>query len=94
MEHGSNNKDGMGYPVECDNMVNSIWVLMNNLTIRVVYFLREGSTLADYFANLVFLSATDFEFNDNEQSLNKGKNIFRVDKSDTPNIKRIHQESK
>uniref|UniRef100_A0A0V0HSG0 Putative ovule protein n=1 Tax=Solanum chacoense TaxID=4108 RepID=A0A0V0HSG0_SOLCH len=42
--------------------VNSINRLRNSMSVRVQHSLREGFTLADFFANLVFLFVGTYEF--------------------------------
>lgn len=62
-------KNDWEVPWSVPMVVNSIRVLMDTISARVVHFLREGNTLAFYFTNLVFVFAGDFEFNNLEQNL-------------------------
>ncbi|XP_060195431.1 uncharacterized protein LOC132624709 [Lycium barbarum] len=39
-------------PWQIIEMVEEIWRLMNNKTVRVIHIMREGNMLADHLANL------------------------------------------
>lgn len=65
---------------------------MENLSVRVVHSLREGNILADFFTNLVFDFADDFQSNCLEEVPVKGKAIINLDKKGTPNIRRTSKK--
>ena len=68
--------------------VNSMNLLRRSLSVRVQHSLREGNTLADYFANLVFVFAGDFQFNSLLEVPSEGRKIIILDKRGTPQIRR------
>ncbi|KAK4736878.1 hypothetical protein R3W88_000575 [Solanum pinnatisectum] len=71
--------------------VNSINRLRNLISIRVQHSLREGNTLADFFANLVFHFAGTYEFNQYQEVPSEGRRIINLNKS-IPQL-RIRQTS-
>lgn len=68
--------------------VNSISYLRRSLSARVQHIFREGNTLADYFANLVFDLAGDYQFSHFQDIPMEGRRILNLDKSGTPHIRR------
>ncbi|WMV12279.1 hypothetical protein MTR67_005664 [Solanum verrucosum] len=73
--------------------VRFIQNLKGIVSARVQHSLREGNTLADYFANLVFDFAGNYQLNSVQEVPNEGKKIIYMDKSGTPNIRRFLAES-
>ncbi|KAK6786499.1 hypothetical protein RDI58_015024 [Solanum bulbocastanum] len=67
--------------------VNKINELRGCLSARVHHSFKEGNTLADYFANLVF-HASDLQLNQYHDIPNKGKAILNMEKIGTPQIRR------
>uniref|UniRef100_A0A0V0HLT4 Putative ovule protein n=1 Tax=Solanum chacoense TaxID=4108 RepID=A0A0V0HLT4_SOLCH len=67
--------------------VNSINRLRELMTVRVQHFLREGNTLADFFANLVFHFAGTIEFNQFQEVPRAGKAIINADKYGFPHLR-------
>lgn len=74
-------------------MVGSIKAMMENISVGVVQYLREGNTLADFFTNLVFVFSSDFQYNNLEHMQTEGKTILMLDKLGTLNIRRSAQDS-
>lgn len=70
--------------------VNSINRLRTKMTVRVQHSLREENTLANYFANLVFLFTGTYEFNHFQQVPSTGKRIINTVKNGIPHL-RIRQ---
>ncbi|KAH0635938.1 hypothetical protein KY290_036338 [Solanum tuberosum] len=70
--------------------VNSIKRLMETMSVRVQHSLREGNTLADYFANLVFDFAGPVEYMNFLDVPSKGKKIINLDKLSLPNMRIKH----
>lgn len=68
--------------------VNSISYLRRSLSARVQHIFREGNTLADYFANLFFDLACDYQFSHFQDIPMEGWRILNLDKSGTPHIRR------
>lgn len=69
--------------------VNAINRLRRRIsTARVRHSLREGNTLADYFANLVFVFAGNFQFNPFQDIPYEGRIIINLDKFGTPQLRR------
>lgn len=68
--------------------INYIQSLRRNLLVRVQHSLWEGITLADYFANLVFDFAGEFQFNSFLEIPSEGRKILNLDKIGTPQIRR------
>lgn len=73
--------------------VNSVRALMCNISVRVIHSFREGNALADFFTNLVFYFAGDFQFNYFGEIPTIGKRILNLDKAGTPHIRRSNQGS-
>lgn len=68
--------------------INYIQSLRRNFLVRVQHSFREGNTLADYFANLVFDFAGEFQFNSFLEIPSEGRKILNLDKIGTPQIRR------
>ncbi|KAK4724480.1 hypothetical protein R3W88_027259 [Solanum pinnatisectum] len=62
------------------------------MSVRVQHSLREGNTLADFFANLVFHFAGIYEFNQFQEVPSAGRRIINLDKPSSPQL-RIRQTS-
>ncbi|WMV08575.1 hypothetical protein MTR67_001960 [Solanum verrucosum] len=73
--------------------VNSIRALMCNIPVRVIHIFKEGNTLADFFTNLVFDFAGDFQFNYFGEIPTTERMILNLDKAGTPHIRRSNQDS-
>ncbi|KAH0730567.1 hypothetical protein KY290_001567 [Solanum tuberosum] len=67
--------------------VNSIRKMMESITTRVQHSLREGNTLADYLANMVFHFAGNFEFKTFQEMPSTAKKIINLDKQNTPQLR-------
>lgn len=67
--------------------MNKINELGECLSTEVHHSFKEGNTLADYFANLIF-HAGDFYFNQYHDITNEGKAMLNMDKIGTPEIRR------
>jgi len=65
-------------------VVNSINRLKEMLSVRVQHSLREGNTLADFFANLFFHFASNYEYKSFQDVPSSGKKIINLDKYKTP----------
>jgi len=76
--------------------VNDIRRLRGVVSARVKHSFREGNTLADFFTNLVFSFAGDFQINHFRDipSTSKGRQLLNLDKQGTPYIRRQIQEYK
>ena len=70
--------------------VKTINRIRDAISVRVQHSLREGNTLTDFFANLVFSFAGTYEFSSVQEVPNVGKNIINLDKINTP-IMRIRK---
>jgi len=79
---------GWNVPWSVTLEVNSINCLRRSLSARVQHTFREGNTLADYFANLVFDFAGDYHFSHFQDIPMEGRRILNLDKSGTPHIRR------
>jgi len=62
------------------------------MSVRVQHSLREGNTLADFFANLVFLFAGTYELRSLQEVPDIAKRIIILDKQSTPQL-RIRQSN-
>jgi len=67
--------------------VNSINRIRNSISVRVQHSFREGNTLADFFANLVFVFAGNYEFNSFHEVPTTAKKIINLEKCNTPYIR-------
>ncbi|KAK4721758.1 hypothetical protein R3W88_011991 [Solanum pinnatisectum] len=67
--------------------VGSIHRIRDLISVRVQHFLREGNTLADFFANLIFNFAGTYEFKSNQDVPSEGRKIIMMDKGNTPYIR-------
>lgn len=63
--------------------VKTINRIRNGLSVRVQHSLREGNTLANFFANLVFSFAGTYEFSSIQEVPSAGKKIINLDKINT-----------
>lgn len=79
---------GWNVPWSVTLEVNSINYLRRSLSARVQHTFREGNTLVDYFANLVFDFAGDYHFSHFQDIPMEGRRILNLDKSGTPHIRR------
>ncbi|KAH0650163.1 hypothetical protein KY284_030075 [Solanum tuberosum] len=68
--------------------VNSINCLRRSLSASVHHIFREGNTLTNYFANLVFDFVSDYQFIHFQDTPMEGWIILNLDKSGTPHIRR------
>lgn len=68
--------------------VNSINRLMSVLSVRVQHSLREGNALADFFANMIFNFAIDFQIYQLQYIPSEDGKILHMDKAGTPQIRR------
>lgn len=72
--------------------VNNIRRLRRSVSARVKHSLREGNALSDFFANLVFSFAGNFQFDQLQDVPIEGKKLLHLDKQGTPYIRRLLQE--
>lgn len=68
----------MGNSKECALEVDFIQNLRDIVLARIRHSLKEENTLVDYFANLVFDFASNFQLNSIEEVPNKGKQIIYI----------------
>jgi len=66
--------------------------LRRDISASVQHSLREGNTLTDFFANLVFSFACDFQFSHFQEIPSEGKKILNLENVGTPYIRRHIQE--
>lgn len=74
--------------------VNDIRRLRGVVSARVKHSFREGNTLADFFTNLVFSFAGDFQINHFQDIPSEGRKLLNLDKQGTTYIRRQIQEYK
>lgn len=60
--------------------VNSIRKKMNSWLVRLQHFLREGNSLTDFLANMVFHFAGNFDFRTFQKLPSNGRKIIDMDK--------------
>lgn len=56
--------------------------------LRIKHSFREGNKVAEYFTNLVFDFAGNFQFNSLQEVLRQGRRLKKIDKLSIPNIRR------
>ncbi|XP_049352692.1 uncharacterized protein LOC125817186 [Solanum verrucosum] len=72
--------------------VSIIRRLRSDISARVKPSFREGNTLADFFANLVFSFAGDFQIQNFQEIPSAGKKLLNLDKYGTTYIRRKIQD--
>jgi len=68
--------------------INLIKGLLTLITTSVQHSFREGNTLVDYFTNLVFDFAGNYQFNSFQEVPNQGRRLINLDKHNIQNIRR------
>ncbi|WMV09401.1 hypothetical protein MTR67_002786 [Solanum verrucosum] len=68
--------------------INLIKWLLTLITVSVQHSFREGNTLADYFTNLVFDFAGNYQFNNFQEVPSQGRRLINLDKHNNPNIRK------